>query len=185
MKIWAISLAILLLLTGCDASSEIERGMALRNEILKGKNCKFTAKVTADYGDRSTEFTMDCSFDSMGNMDFTVIQPQSISGITGSVSTQGGNLRFDDKVLFFSLLTDEQINPVSAPWIFMKTLRSGYLTSACMESGLLRMSIDDSFDDDALNLDIWLDNENVPVRGEVLYEGERILTIEVESFAIV
>lgn len=38
----------------------------------------------------------------------------------------------------------------------MKTLRSGYITSAGMDGGRLRLTIDDSYEDDALHLDIWL-----------------------------
>ena len=82
------------------------------------------------------------------------------------------------------MLTQEQISPVSAPWIFLRTLRGGYLTSAGEEEGLLRVTIDDTYEEAALQLDIWLNGETMPVRAEILYDGVRILSLEVEKFEI-
>ena len=117
-------------------------------------------------------------------MTFEVVQPQSIAGITGTITGEGGFLTFDDVALHFDLLADDTVTPVSAPWIFLKTLRGGYLTSAGEEDGLLRVTIDDSYEEDALQLDIWLDEKNAPVRGEILYGGRRILSLSVTDFTI-
>ena len=54
-----------------------------------------------------------------------------------------------------------------------------------MEDGLLRMSLDDSYEDDALHVDIWLDPQDCPVRAEIVYDGYRILSVEVSKFLIV
>ena len=74
---------------------------------------------------------------------------------------------------------------MSSPWIFYTTLRSGYLTSAGMEENLLRLTIDDSYEEDALTVDIWLDEQDTPIRSEILYDGRRILTLKIENFTIV
>ena len=63
-------------------------------------------------------------------------------------------------------------------------MRSGYLTSAGMEGDLLRLTIDDSYEEDALTLDIWLNEQDIPIRAEILYDGRRILTLEIENFQI-
>ena len=49
---------------------------------------------------------------------------------------------------------------------------------------MLRLSVDDSYADDALRLDIWLDEENRVTRAEVLQQGMRILTLRVASFQL-
>ena len=181
----SVFLLLLLLFTGCSgASKEIERGMALRLKLLKASSCAFDTGITADYGDALYSFSMSCEADTQGNVAFVVIAPQTIAGITGEISGKGGELTFDDTALQFSLMADDQVTPVSAPWILMRTLRGGCLTSAGMEGELLRLSIDDSYDDDALNLDIWLDGEDVPVRAEILYDGRRILSLTVTNFRI-
>jgi hypothetical protein len=74
---------------------------------------------------------------------------------------------------------------VSAPWIFYTTLRGGYLTAAGMEDNLLRLTIDDSYEEDALTVDIWLDEADNPIRAEILFDGRRILTLNIENFTIV
>ncbi len=185
MKKAAALLLALVLLTACsDTRARIDRAMDLRTKLLAGEGCSFTAAITADYGDELHLFTLACQGDSLGNLSFTVTGPESIAGITGTISEDGGKLTFDDTALHFELLADEQLSPVSAPWILLKTLRSGYLTAAGDEGELLRVTIDDSYDEDALQLDIWLNEENLPVQGDILYDGRRILTLAITDFRI-
>lgn len=175
---------ILLMLTGCsETQNRIDRAMELRSRLLRS-GCSFTAEVTADYGDKVYTFTLACSGDTQGNMTFEVAEPESISGITGTITGEGGFLTFDDAALQFDLLADDQVTPVSAPWILLKTLRGGYLTAAGDDGDLLRVTIDDSYEDDALQLDIWLDGENNPVRADILYDGRRILSLNIRDFQI-
>jgi len=183
MKKRAISLVLLLFLSGCSASRQIERGMALRAALLRSGG-SFDTKITADYGDMVYTFSEECTFTDTGNVSFTVAAPETIAGITGHITEKGGNLTFDDTALQFPLLADDQLSPVSAPWILIKTLRSGYLTAAGEENGLLKLTIDDSYDEDALHLDIWLDETDRPVRAEIRYDDRRILSMAVENFVI-
>lgn len=180
-RIW-ILLCVLLLLTGCSGKNQdIDRAMNLRSKLLS-KAVSFDAEITADYGDKTYTFTMNCKADTQGNLTFTVVEPEVIHGITGTVSATGGKLQFDDVALAFDLMADGQFSPASGPWILMKTLRSGYLTSCTREGDTYRISIDDSYDDDALHLDIWLSGEDVPIQGEIMWQGRRLLTIGVKNF---
>ena len=175
---------ILVLLAGCGAGTgEMDRAMELRARLLR-ESCSFTAQITADYGEKVYTFSLDCTGDPQGNLEFTVAQPESISGITGNITGGEGFLTFDDAALQFDTMADGQLTPVTAPWILLKTLQGGYLTSAGMDGELLRVTIDDSYEDDALQLDIWLDSENNPVRADILYGGSRILSLEVINFQI-
>lgn len=175
-------LLILVLLAGCaGARDTMDRAMALRSALL-AKGAEFDAAVTADYGDKTYSFGMHCRMEAQGKVTFSVTAPETIAGITGTVSASGGKLTFDGNALAFTLLADGQVSPVSGPWLLMKTLRSGYLTSCGMEDGCLRIAIDDSYEDDALHLDVWLDERDCPKRGEILWKGRRILTVEIENF---
>ena len=175
-------LLILVLLAGCaGARDTMDRAMALRSALL-AKGAEFDAAVTADYGDKTYSFGMHCRMEAQGKVTFSVTAPETIAGITGTVSASGGKLTFDGNALAFTLLADGQVSPVSGPWLLMKTLRSGYLTSCGVEDGCLRIAIDDSYEDDALHLDVWLDERDCPKRGEILWKGRRILTVEIENF---
>ena len=176
---------LLVLLAGCAGTGdELDRAMALRAKML-AQGFTFDAEITADYGDKTYQFVMDCEAGSQGELTFTIKEPQSISGITGKLAASGGKLTFDDKALAFSLLADDQITPVSAPWILTHTLRSGYLTSCGLDGGVVRVAIDDSYEEDALHLDIWLDENDLPQRCEILWKGRRILTVNVKNFCFV
>ena len=173
------------ILTGCTGKrNEMDRCMTLRADLLACELCSFDAKVTADYGDSVQEFELQCQGKSDGTLGFQVLQPESIAGITGKFASGKGELTFDDVALSFPLLADGQVTPVSAPWILLKTLLGGYLTSCNLEGDLLRLTINDSYEEDALQLDIWLNEENRPVQAEIIYDNRRIITMQVESFEI-
>ena len=176
---------LFVLLSGCDRSpEEMETAMELRTKLLQASGCSFDAKITADYGDKLHTFSMTCQADSNGKIVFTVTEPDTISGMIGTLSSKGGEITFADTALHFELLAEDQLSPVSAPWILMQTLRSGYLASACREEGGIRLSVDDSYEEDPLRLDIWLNSQDMPTHADILYDGRRILSLDVENFAI-
>lgn len=184
MKITAAAL-ILVLLSGCTSHDEaLDRAMALRAKLLTSA-VSFDAEITADYGDEIHTFSVYCEGDAQGNLGFRVTAPESIADITGRIEAGEGKLTYGDAALAFPLLAEDQLSPVSAPWIFYTTLRGGYLTSAGMEEELLRITIDDSYEENALTVDIWLDGNDLPVRAEILYDGRRILTLTIKNFQIV
>jgi len=181
--VWVAFLAVML--WGCSPGErELDSAVQLRQELLAAQGCSFDVKITADYGQTQCVFRMQCSTDAQGDMVFQVTEPQTIAGISGRVSDSGGELTFDDTALHFDLLAQGQVSPVSAPWLLIKTLRSGYLTSAGTEGELLRLTIHDSYQDNALQGDIWVADQSSVVRGEFLYEGRKILTLDVTDFRI-
>lgn len=185
MKKIAALLIVLVMLPGCTGKrDELDRAMALRAKLLACESCSFDAAITADYGDEVHTFALSCIGDNQGTVNFTVSEPETIAGITGSISSGEGKLTFDDTALSFPLLADGQVSPVSGPWVFLKTLMGGYLTACGQEGELLRLTIDDSYEEDALQLEIWLNGEDLPVQAEIIYDGRRILTMEVANFQI-
>lgn len=182
MKRLLVCVLVVLCLSGCTRENGIDRTIDLRQKILTAQKCEFIGEIFADYGDVLYSFELQCVFDQQGNMEFSVIAPDSIGGITGKIEGQIGYLTFDDKSLAFPLLADDQLTPVSAPWVFMKCLRSGYIHSAGTQGDMTYVCINDSFQDDALQLDIWLNQNDIPVRAEILYLNKRILTISIAGF---
>ncbi len=185
MKKLICGLWVLLLLTGCgNQEAQLERAMKLRADLIASA-VTFDAEITADYGDKNYTFSMACKAETDGKLTFSVTEPETIAGITGTVGSEGGKLTFDKTALAFELMADGQLSPVSAPWVLMKTLRSGYLTSCTQEEDGLRVAIDDSYQDDALHLDIWLDDKDLPKTAEIYWQGRRLLTVQIKSFSYV
>lgn len=185
MKRLAVLLTVMCLLVGCEGGTDgTNRVLELRQRMLSG-SCEFTATVTADYGDYLHTFVVGCAADLNGTVSFTVLAPDTISGITGSITGQEGTLTFDDQVLVFSPLADGQLGPVAAPWVLVNCLRSGYLVSVGeTEQGLL-LTIDDSYAEDSLRIDVRLNDEDIPVTAEIIWQGRRILTMKIENFRFV
>ena len=182
-RLTVLCFLLIFFFSGCSEGEDgFARGLRVRERLQSGTGCSFDAQITADYGERINIFSLACEADSQGNLDFTVIEPESIAGITGKVSIEGGHLTFDDQILAFPMMADGQISPVAAPWIFLHTLLGGYLSSWGSDGEYLRLTMDDSFEEDALQVDIWLDENEVPVRGEILYDGRRILSLDVKNF---
>ena len=183
MKRLLVILLGVFFLFGCSQSkSSVEPGLLLREKILNSNGCKFIAVITADYGDLTQSFTMECTSDKEGNISFCVLEPDSISGITGEISNEGGRLTFDDHALAFSMLADGQIAPVSSPWILLRSLRSGYIRGFERKKDSSRLIIDDSYEEDALQLDIYLSADNIPQQADILWRGKRYLSVVVKNF---
>ena len=176
---------LIFLISGCTRMpDEMEKAMELRSQLLQASGCAFSANITADYGEKIHRFSMDCKADVNGNISFTVSEPKTISGISGELSGEGGKLTFDDTALHFELLADNELSPICAPWVLVKTLRSGYLSSACIEDGKICLSVDDSYEENPLRLDIVLDKNHLPEYADILYDGRKILSVTVANFEI-
>ena len=173
-------------LSGCSSEDRaLSDAMKFRDKLLSVEGCAFQARITADYGDSLYTFGSSCQADSSGTVRFEITEPESLAGIAGTISEEGGTVPFEDTALYFDLMADGQLSPVSAPWFFIRTLRSGCITSACQEESLLHITADDRYDENALTLDIWLENGLVPVRADILYDGKRILALEIGSFELI
>ena len=168
-------------LAGC-AKKETDIGLSVREKLQGSKGCTFSTVITADYTDVLYEFELDCETDSDGMLSFEVVAPESISGISGYIKNNAGAITFDEEVLAFNLMADDQITPVSAPWILVNTLRSGYLRGESKTDQGTMLMIDDSYEEEAMRLHIWLDEDNVPVSSEIIWDGRRILSLTVSDF---
>ena len=127
MKKYVALLCIVTMLSGCACQRQLmDRCMALRAELLASEGCSFQAEITADYGDAIQEFTLKCLGKSDGALGFEVLEPDSISGITGRFSGDAGQLTFDDVALQFPLLADGSFMParVLPDWTESVSLRN-------------------------------------------------------------
>lgn len=185
MKRILLLLMCLVFFSGCSSGqAALDAGHRLRSNILDAEGCSFTASITADYGDEIYNFDMHCTFDNNGALSFSVMKPDSIAGITGTVDATEGALTFDDQVLAFQMLADGQITPVSAPWVLMKAIRGGYIAACSKEKNGFYLQLDDSYEEDPLTVDLWIDENCAVTRGEFLWDGRRIISIDVSDFKL-
>ena len=177
---------LVLTLFGCSGEdSQMERCLQLREELLNCTSCSFDAEITADFGDITYTFTLQCQGNADGSLEFTVQKPETIAGICGIISAQGGKITFaEDRAIAFPLLAEGQASPICSPWLFYNALRSGYIVSCGTEEESLRLTLNDSYEENALQIDVWVDGEDRPFFAEIIWEGRRILAIRIEKFQI-
>lgn len=183
-KLVVLLLSFLLgLLPGCSRGKDATaQAMDLRARLLSSNGYTFETEVTADFGDKVYSFAMNCRGDNAGNVTFIVTLPETIAGISGVIDSNGGKLTFDDVALTFELLADGRLSPVSAPWVLVHTLHYGYITSCAQTDAGALLSINDSYEDDALNLSVYLGQDGLPVGAEIFCDGSRILSLSVNNF---
>jgi len=158
--------------------------MKLRQKVTQS-GYSFDAEVTADYGDSQHRFSLNCQADENGNISFSVLEPESIAGIAGTVSHAGGRLTFDGKAVAFQLLAEGQLSPVCGPWIMVKALRGGYMSSCCEEDDLFHLSIDDSYEAQSMGVEVWFDEDGCIAYAEIYWQGRMLLSLKIENFIYV
>ena len=186
MKRVTLLIAILsFLLCGCNRDQkEMDSVLKLRRNLLSMNSCDFEVRIWADYGDVTNSFCTECSADREGNVKFCVTEPDSIRGIEGVVHASGGKFTFSDVVLAFPLLADGEVSPVSAPFLLIRSLMSGYISATVQEKEYIHVTVDDSYEDNALTCEVWINTDGIPVRTEIVWQGRRVLSIDVTSFRI-
>lgn len=185
MKFFVTVILVFSMLCGCTAKDNpLEQTTALREELLEAEGCTFQATITADYESAIHTFAVSCSVDTVGTLNFTVTEPDTISGITGYISDDDASITFDDKVLAFQMLADGQISPISTPWLFLKALRGGYISGCSANNAGLCIYIDDSFREYPLQIEVYADVNTIPYHVDFIWQNRRILSLDIQDFVI-
>ena len=182
MKRLFVAVLIVSFLLGCESNTNSYHDIiTMREKLNCGAQCKFTAFVTLDYGESLYTFAAECETDSQNNMSLTIVEPAAITGICCEIDAESGKLVFDDNILGFEMLADDQITPVCVPWLLLKTLRGGYISSYGAESVLF----DDSFKGCEFSTRLYFGKNGLPSEAEFIWQGKRIASMTVADFTIV
>ena len=183
MKIVTVVVLVAVILVGCaKGDGDLNPAMELRQRLANGDGCTFRAEVCADYGDRVYTFVMDCKADTAGDVHFKLVSPDTISGISGTVTQSGGKLEFDDQVLLFEPLTQGELTPVIAPWLLYKVITGGYIRSVSEEADQFIYTVDDTYQSEQFMALLTLQRDQTPRSCEVFWNNRRILTVKVTDF---
>ncbi len=175
----------LLLLTGCkNLEGSVDRALGFREQLLNSNGCSFDALVTADYTDVQYTFNIHCEADAQGAISFQVLSPETIAGIAGTISEDGGRFTFDGETLLFPLLIEGVVSPVSAPWLFLEGLQSGYISGCAQTDQEIEIHIDDTYEGHNLKFIVKADSSACPVFADIFWNGQRILSLNIENFKI-
>ena len=145
--------------------------------------CSYQAEITADFGGNVESFTVFCNSLADGTTELTILKPESLEGLTATVTDKGGKITYDGMAVDFGLLADGSLAPAAAPALVVDCWTSEYIASAGMEENLYRVSYEKGFDDATLKVDTWFEN-HLPIYAEVCYNNTRILRMTITEFRL-
>lgn len=177
-----------LLLTACAGGMREEEKLALaiRGEYLAAEGVTASAGITADYGRRVCTYQMEV--ESAGEeMRLTVTAPDEIAGVTARITGKDSRLEFEDLSVDTGPLDPQGLTPVSAIPALLEAARSGYLRICAFEGDLLRLECGDPEGTPGTGREIvlWFQREShALVRGDILWDGTRVLQCLFSSFTL-
>lgn len=187
LRLAAVLMILLCLLSACGSKETdgLQAPMDFRAALLQAGTCTFQAQITADCGETVYEFKVDCTCSADGTASITVLEPQSIAGITARISENGNELVYDGMAVAFDALAGGNAAPVCAPSLAVDAWTNAYIRAAGKEGECLRVTYERGYDEEQLIIDCWFDEKNVPICAEICYNNQTVLKMEIETFSFV
>lgn len=180
-----VLLALAVLLGSCTAPAAcMEEATAFRAALCNAGGCSFQAEITADHGDYTTTFTLQCRYDTQsGALDFTVAAPDSISGIAGTVDTDRKTVTFAATALETPLLAAEKLAPVALPQVLGESWAGSYIAQAGSDHAYTVVLYQNGYEDDTLQVETWF-SEGAPVYASIWYDGVGQAGVQISDFQL-
>lgn len=187
LKLAAVLMILLCLLSACGSkeTASLQTPMDFRAQLLEAGACTFRAEITADYGDAVYQFTVDCECATDGTATVTVLEPQSIAGITARITAGGDELGFDTMAVAFEPLAGGKAAPVCAPSLTVDAWTNAYIRAAGQEGECLRVTYERGYDAEQLTVDCWFNEKNVPICAEICYNNQTVLKLDISQFSFI
>ena len=180
------TIAILLLvccLWGCGGEeSTLTPAIAFRAELVQAGGCNFTASITVDYGQRVQCFRLACDADGEGTTKLTLLEPDTIAGVTATVSDGGGRITYDGMALDFGLLANGSLSPAAAPGVLATCWLKEYISDGGESEIGYQVRYWKKIEEKELYINTFFEN-GIPILAEVCYNNHGILKIEISDFA--
>ncbi len=181
MKKALLSVLILfsLLLSGCGNRAAVSRFEAFSDDLAAAEDLSCTAKLRAEYPDRSVDFTLAYRRDAAGE-EVAVLAPERIAGIRARVQTDSSALVYEGLILDVGPLDAYGLTPMSALPRLTETLLRGAVDSHWEEDGLhvYRLILDDH-----LSATVWFSEAMVPVRSELASDDNVCIFCELSEWS--
>ena len=157
--------------------------ITFRANLVESGGCRFTAAITVDYGQRVQCFRLTCDADGEGTAKITLLEPETVAGVTATVSDGGGRITYDGMALDFGLLADGQLIPAAVPSMLATCWMKEYISDAGQDETGYRVRYRKKIEEKELYLDTFFEN-GIPISAEVCYNNHGILKIEISDFAL-
>ena len=170
-------LALCLLLSGCGSGVK-KQYEQFSSALVQRDSLSFTARLRAEYEDKTAEFTLKYARDESGQT-VTVAEPEIIAGISARIAGDGTALEYDGMILDTGELDAYGLTPMSALPVLVSAMESGHLESFRKEDGLLVLEL---VPEEHLAVTVWFDEEMRPLKAELVSEGQLRVACAIENW---
>jgi len=180
-KLAAVLMLLSLLLSSCGAGETVLRdALTFRERLLEADGCAFLATVSAEVQERGYIFSLQtrCMEETASA---TVLAPDSIAGISATITALDASVCFDGVAVEFGTMDDVMTSPLYLPWLLNVCWRSGYIDCAGMDGDRYRVTYLWGTGEEELILETWFLDE-LPVRAEVYRKDHLLLSADLEGF---
>ena len=179
-------------LCGCGGGDDgNELALELRAAFIAMESCSGTMEVTADYGERVYEYTVEFSEKKDKGLDLVLTAPEEVAGITAHVAQGQTALEFDGLVLETGPLNQEGLSPLDALPAFLEAMRSGYIAESGLEAidgqDFLRLTFRQPEKEAGKGTEhvLWFEKETKTLRqGELRSDGRTAVRCTFSTFAL-
>lgn len=175
-----ILLCLAVMLTGCGGSAARESFEEFSTSLNDEAALCFTARIRAEYDDRTAEFTLDYTEDESGCV-VSVVSPEMIRGVSAHITAGETALEYDGIMLDTGTLDSFGLSPMSALPLLVETMKSGYLDTAWEENDALCAVLVPS---DNVSIELRLDKyTKTPLYAEISSNGRVRVFAEISAWS--
>lgn len=187
-----IGLLLPLALCGCGgADSDNDLTLALRSDFLSREAISGTMDLTADYGQRVYEYTVEFSGTQKDGLTLVITAPDEVAGITAKIDAGQTFLTFDGVQLETGPLNEEGLSPLDALPALLTAMESGYIAETGSEllgdQEVLRICCREPEAQPGQGLEtvLWFDKaQKTLLRGELRSDGSTVIQCVFSAFIL-
>jgi len=183
-------LALMLTLAACGPTKPDKAALALREQLKTIEQLGGTAYLTADYGVRIYDYTIDFDYYQDGDLTLTITAPENLSGIGVSLHQGSAALHYDGMVVETGPLTSGGLSPLETVPSLLRTALEGYVAETAFETlgaaQTLRITYRNPEEQLGMGEEatLWFSLEtNLPLQGEILSDGYRVIAVTFADLA--
>lgn len=169
----------LILLCGCadDGKAQFAEFVKI---VSSTENISFSAHVSAQYDDKTAEFTLAYE-QTKDTASVSVVEPELLSGIKAKLSGESLSLEYEGAMLDIGTLDDAELSPVSALPLIVCAMRDGHLEISWVEGDMIAARIIPA-DDYVVTL--WIDSSLTPCSAEISYKEKTVVSVEISDWTV-
>ena len=187
-----IALLLAGILCGCGgAEKETDLILQLRADFLAMDGCTGTMDLTADYGQRVYDYTVEFSSSKQDGMTMVITAPESVAGITATIAKGQTSLEFDGVQLETGPLNEDGLAPLDALPAILTAIQSGYIAETSSErmgeTEVLRICCREPEKEPGQGLEtiVWFDQvQKTLLRGELRNDGFTVIQCQFSKFTL-